>query len=371
MEQETNRCPNCGRDARTDSITCEHCRAEHEKEPSERPVKKNVYGVALIAFLLVPAAYVFSFIQSIIGYQPFLVVFAAAIAGLLLSVTTFFRKGMGWGMLHGKMLAAAGSIFNIVVLCLLLFPFFHSFFQRFWYQHDFTCVENLKQLGLVIHMYATENEGRFPLVDNTKNNFIFDGNVLYPEYLIDSTAAMTQCPKAPDYEPENIARLRSTKYHPDFAVGTIHPDCITDQSYVYLGWLVMSDREAEAFFEAYDRLGPEDYDDDIVVPEGRGNVGSSKLNRLATYADTFLMTDTNVIISGTETRASTIPVLWDRPSTNPKNFSHHRGSKTGGHVLYIDGHVEFIRFGEKFPMTETMARLLDERPRAPIPDCFD
>ena len=133
----------------------------------------------------------------------------------------------------------------------------------------------------------------------------------------------------------------------------------------------MSDKEAEAFFEAYDRLGPEEHDNNIVVPEGSGNMGSSKLNRLTTYADTFLMTDRNVIISGTETLASTIPILWDKPSTNAKNFSHHRGGKPGGNVLYLDGHVEFINFGEKFPMTETMARLLEERPRAPIPDCFE
>ena len=44
-------------------------------------------------------------------------------------------------------------------------------------------------------------------------------------------------------------------------------------------------------------------------------------------------------------------------------------STAGGNVIYMDGHLEYIEYPGKFPMTETMARLLDERPREPIPHC--
>jgi prepilin-type N-terminal cleavage/methylation domain-containing protein len=45
------------------------------------------------------------------------------------------------------------------------------------------CVNNLKQLGLVMNLYATENKERYPPVDNVSSRFMFDGNCVYPEYL--------------------------------------------------------------------------------------------------------------------------------------------------------------------------------------------
>ena len=47
------------------------------------------------------------------------------------------------------------------------------------------CVNNLKQLGLVLTMYATENREKLPAVDDHERMFIFEGDVVYPEYLSD------------------------------------------------------------------------------------------------------------------------------------------------------------------------------------------
>jgi hypothetical protein len=149
-------------------------------------------------------------------------------------------------------------------------------------------------------------------------------------------------------------------------VGQVHPDCITDKSYVYLGWMVMSDEEGEALFESYDRLSPEDYDKDMIVPEGRGTEKGSVLHRLSADVDRFII-DEFLMPSG-EVTSSTVPIMWDRPSIDRKELSHGSRGEPGGNVLYLDRHVEFIDFGE-FPMTETMARLLEDRPREPIPDC--
>lgn len=221
------------------------------------------------------------------------------------------------------------------------------------------CVNNLKQLRLAFDLYGSENNGRYPSVDDTKNNFIFDGDALFPEYFeYAPDVLIVACPGDPDCDYEHIFRLRSNEHHPDSEVGEIHPDCITDMSYVYLGWLVTSDEEAEAFFEAYDKLRPEDYDKDIVVADGRGNGGSNVIYRLRKNIDRHLNTPA--------IDASEIPVIWDKPFTDITEFSH---VPAGGNALYLDGHLEHIKYREKFPMTETMARLLDERPRAPIPDC--
>ncbi len=238
------------------------------------------------------------------------------------------------------------------------------------------CVNNLKQLGLVLYMYANENKGQYPPVDDTKNNFTFDANLLYPEYLTDPMLAM--CPADPRTDPDTNFRLTSDHSSDGTPKGQAHPDCFTGDSYVYLGWMVLSDKEVEALFKAYDDLLPDDCDTNLdeycdthlIVPEGWGNLEGDTLHRLTVGVDRFLITDINAIGSfggGT----SVIPVMWDRPHTDTAEFSHR---PVGGNVLYLDGHVDYRRLGAKSPhmtdpMTETMARLLAERPRARIPDC--
>ena len=50
-----------------------------------------------------------------------------------------------------------------------------------------------------------------------------------------------------------------------------------------------------------------------------------------------------------------IPVMWDHISTKVKDFAHVPG---GGNVLYLDGHVQFLRYpNENFPMSEDSARI--------------
>ena len=227
------------------------------------------------------------------------------------------------------------------------------------------CVNNLKGIGSALYTYSNENDGKFPPVDFIKNNFIFESDVLYPKYLAD--ASLLACPSDPENDPNANFRLISDHPTDGTSAGQVHPDCITDKSYVYLGWVVMSDEEAEALFKAYDKLSPEDYDKNIIVPEGRGTLDGSVLHRFSVGVEKF--TYTNINWAGSrEVGASTVPIMWERPYTDPKKNSHQYGDIGVGNVLYLDGHVECIRFGE-FPMTETIARLLEERPREPIPDC--
>jgi prepilin-type processing-associated H-X9-DG protein len=274
-----------------------------------------------------------------------------AIAGLALSIVALQRVTKSEGKLLGTFLAKLGIVLDILALVAWCGTMPDDDRQR-----RPACVNNLKQLGLVLGLYATENGSCYPPIDDFRNNFIFDGNAVYPEYLVDTS--ILACPSDPETEPETNFRLHDNKYHPNGSIGTVHPDCITDMSYCCLGWLITTDEEAEAFFRAYDKLALEDYDRDIVVPEGKGNGGGNVIHRIQKGAERF-MKDPSIT-------AHEIPLMWDKPSTDPANVSH---VPAGGYVLYLDGHVEFIRYPGKFPMSETMARLLDERPRAPIPDC--
>jgi prepilin-type N-terminal cleavage/methylation domain-containing protein/prepilin-type processing-associated H-X9-DG protein len=227
------------------------------------------------------------------------------------------------------------------------------------------CVNNLKQIGLVLNMYANENKDRFPYLDDMSERFMWDSQTLYPEYLAD--AAIMACPSDPEYDPNSNFRL--TAAYEGVAAGQVHPTCITTVSYVYVAYLLMSDAEMLAGFATYTWV-------DTVLPisdpatnswrdgntnlasygfAGSGNSNGSVLNRLSAGVDRFLITDINVIFTGNETGASVVPVVWDQISTNISEFSH---VPAGQNVLYLDGHVDFHRYdltSTEFPVSPMYA----------------
>jgi prepilin-type N-terminal cleavage/methylation domain-containing protein len=84
------------------------------------------------------------------------------------------------------------------------------------------CVNNLKQLGLVLNMYANENKDRFPFITSIYMGWMFEGNVVYPEYMSD--AAIMACPSDPETDPNTNFRLTA-----DYGVGVAgqpHPTCM-------------------------------------------------------------------------------------------------------------------------------------------------
>jgi prepilin-type N-terminal cleavage/methylation domain-containing protein/prepilin-type processing-associated H-X9-DG protein len=229
------------------------------------------------------------------------------------------------------------------------------------------CVNNLKQIGLVLTMYATENREKLPPVDDYEQRFMFECDVLYPEYLSD--AAIMSCPSDPAYDP-NI-NFRLTSNHPDdgTAKGQVHPDCIDTTSYVYVGWMIIDDANMLAGLSSYTWAS-------TVVPisdpnqnswrdrnsnvasfgwTGYGNSKGDVLNRLTQGVDRFLIEDINSVFTGEESGASIIPLVWDQISTNITEFSH---VPAGQNALYLDGHVEFHRYdvnSTKFPFSPLYA----------------
>jgi prepilin-type N-terminal cleavage/methylation domain-containing protein/prepilin-type processing-associated H-X9-DG protein len=230
------------------------------------------------------------------------------------------------------------------------------------------CVNNLKQLGLVLNLYATENREKFPPLDDVTERFMFDSNVLYPEYLTD--AAILACPSDPQYDPATNFRL--TEDHEGVSTGQVHPDCIGPLSYVYVAYMITNDTEMLAGFSMYTWL------DRYALPisnvdanswrnktgnlesfgfSGSGNAGGNALNRLSAGVDRFLITDLNTIFTGDETGASVVPVMWDQISTLITEFSH---VPAGQNVMYLDGHVEFIRYdlnSTTFPVSPMYAAI--------------
>jgi prepilin-type processing-associated H-X9-DG protein len=86
----------------------------------------------------------------------------------------------------------------------------------------------------------------------------------------------------------------------------------------------------------------------------QGTAGSTTLTKLREGAERFLITDINNP-AGSAMAQSEVAVMWDRfvysttDSDRRSRFNHLPG---GSNVLFMDGHVEFVRYPqEKFPMT--------------------
>ena len=86
------------------------------------------------------------------------------------------------------------------------------------------------------------------------------------------------------------------------------------------------------------------------IRELRGNT----IYRLREGIERFFITDINNA-AASATGQSQLAVMWDNLSSAKENFNHVPG---GANVLYMDGHVAFVRSpGDEFPVNPYMAFL--------------
>jgi len=250
------------------------------------------------------------------------------------------------------------------------------------------CANNLKQIGLSLKMYANEWNGRFP---RYRNYISPDLRSLYPEYLADYN--VLECPSSPyaGALKKGASNVDGTPGVGSFndAQGRFHPEVFGAGSYVYYGWMIENENQLISLLDGWlmPRLwgnvtpvyipgGPwfplqpapngSDHpgnDTDLSVstlntnsrvydlPANGGNGGSGTLYRLREGIERFLITDINNP-AGSAKAQSEIFVYADKIQSDAKNFNHVPG---GGNVLYMDGHVEFLKFPSAFPFNASTA----------------
>ncbi|MCC6486728.1 MAG: DUF1559 domain-containing protein [Candidatus Hydrogenedentes bacterium] len=277
-----------------------------------------------------------------------------------------------------------------------------------------SCANNLKQMGLVFKMYSGESKGLFPRIHSdqpwgasvpatcmnggTKASLSPHSAAIHPEYLGDLHVLV--CPSDKEAGEENPLDILED------AVGQSCPHkgipSKPDVSYLYYGYLL--DKVADddptldtgalgfpsalissqmaylmgalssfpPFFNGV--LGDKDPSNDATLdgdindamvhgmfsalstPPGSslGNATGTTLYRLKEGIERFLTTDINNP-AGSALAQSEIPVMWDAvttTSTESAQFNHIPG---GANTLYMDGHVEFNRYPDRFPATKTFA----------------
>ena len=246
-----------------------------------------------------------------------------------------------------------------------------------------SCQNNLKQMGIIFYMYANEARDMFPPIkllecDGTVlRNATFNGPMLYPEYLTD--VGICVCPS--DSDAENVFNNFHQNGDPTLPV---EPCRLARGSYYYTGWAFVQDavlqpgasvptvqelmaldlsNEAQvvayatsfmdgefvtAIYDFYVTSDPEE-----AIPIRLADMGP--VPRLRLGIERFFVTDINNP-AGSAKAASEIPVMWDEIAVyaGAQTFNHVPG---GGNCLYMDGHVEFLRWPSEFP-ADTLGVLL-------------
>ena len=101
------------------------------------------------------------------------------------------------------------------------------------------------------------------------------------------------------------------------------------------------------------------HDEDLTWTSGYGEEKTAY--RLREGIERFFITDINNPAASTRAQ-STIAVMQDicwvpaAPSDGQPSFNHVPG---GGNVLYMDGHVEFLRYPNDYPVSPTWIAFVD------------
>ncbi len=273
-----------------------------------------------------------------------------------------------------------------------------------------SCANNLKQIGLVFKMYDNESKGqKFPMlrwcriktdqamVDcpggcSTANASVSVGSSLvpemrslYPEYLTDYNILM--CPS--DTEAGTLKEKWSLPSTIDPNMQFV-PLAVDNSSYNYYPWAIKPEYVLNSIADLnnpgpviaggllqtdfLDQLGKLDnalqawspgqpaprtsgggndfgVDDDIpLYIQGRA------LYRLREGVERFFITDINNP-AATAQAQSEIAIMNDDSNGRLDSFNHVPG---GGNVLYMDGHVAFVRYPGDWPICATWTTLMKE-----------
>jgi prepilin-type processing-associated H-X9-DG protein len=207
-----------------------------------------------------------------------------------------------------------------------------------------SCADNLQKMGLIFAMYSNEAPAnRYPSLVHRADLWTFDPKPLYPEYFTD--LSFLKCPSsAASWDiAEEFSKILERKPvdYSRFAE-------LAARDYVYLGWVVHDESDMQALAELRKNPG---FDREAF----KAVVGGKTLFRLCEGVERHFIVDTKDPAGSAKARFE-IPVMFEA--------AYNHGQR-GKNVLYLDGHVAFVKYG-KFPATDAVNEaLLLGLPKAP------
>lgn len=230
---------------------------------------------------------------------------------------------------------------------------------------------------------------------------------IYPEYLSDPN--ITVCPSDADNDLTNVNDSSCVAFDNFITLPSGEEGCMDDvsDSYDYLGWMFDKFEDSDPtldltvlgaivdalasgssssssgpipvgpaqgvrVFEAWLTIAVTDIvlnggepsgtvdasDDDVTVADAggqtMGNGVGTTVFRLREGIERFLITDINNPAASAQAQ-SDIWIMTDTVSTDPSEFNHIPG---GANILYMDGHVSFVKYPGKAPVNRVVANFV-------------
>lgn len=203
--------------------------------------------------------------------------------------------------------------------------------------HSAVAANHLKQIHQAAKKYGKDNNGHWPPLDAQSAAPTISMKEVYPNYLTDPRLMVN---------PANEKAASKVAGLPVNAANL--PAFWNNGSYWYLGYAMTNEETGLAFVRAYKAALAHGHvpTGNIKVPMGEGDGGGDTIYPLREGVNTSFVRDINNP-AGSEVSESEIPVMISRPVDG------------GGNVLFMDGHVEFMQYPGKFPMTPAFISALE------------
>jgi len=243
------------------------------------------------------------------------------------------------------------TILRTLAICAAVVLFF-----AFWGQdalRNWECAQNLERVGAALKTYASQNDsGRFAPLSPTPGRLMFPAESIGPKAVYLASSMISNA---------NPERAEMEERAESFA-----QSAFDDKSYWYVGYAFANEKSAKAWLDAYKQTVPLGAPVPDFQTTMRRNSNYERRCRLAEtlrrslgmwpgfrpnsdvmYAHlsegigTTLAPEEEVFADRDEVDER-IPVLIERPELHGN----------GGHVLFMDGHVEFMPYPGPFPMTK-------------------